>query len=293
MRREENTYWQEAQPSQGGSESRELLEQMLNRPTGGSGFDLESAVASQPLLAFGAAVVAGFLLGSMGDKVGAPGSRGQQWLAPVDSELSLVKSAALVTLTTMANNSLRELMPSQAGQALSSIISRSLPDTRARRHVGSQMSSSGQGGFGQSTGQSTGQGFSQGGFGQSTGQGSGGYEEHRRSERAGGGIGHDTGGGFGGEQVSSAPNTSFDTGAGRGSTGYDSPPEQGGSVSLTNSEVQGTAHLDPYYPPGGAKGPIGGGRTAGKDRALDTHEVTDDEPGAHTERSDKDDLNWH
>lgn len=55
---------------------------------------------------------------------------------------------------------------------------------------------------------------------------------------------------FGGKQASTAPNTSFDTGAGEGAVGYDSPPQ--GSQWLGNTEVAGSEHADPYFPPGGA-----------------------------------------
>jgi hypothetical protein len=58
---------------------------------------------------------------------------------------------------------------------------------------------------------------------------------------------------FGGKQTSSATNTSFETGAGVGATGYDSPPT--GSVNLGNTEVEGPTHAEPYYPPGGGVEP--------------------------------------
>ncbi len=54
---------------------------------------------------------------------------------------------------------------------------------------------------------------------------------------------------FGGRQRSTAPNTSFGTGAGEGAVGYDSPPV--GSQWLGNTEVAGVEHADPYFPPGG------------------------------------------
>lgn len=244
MRRDENSYWREAPAPDAAGEPRDLLENMLSQPVGqaGSGFSLEREVAARPLLAFGAAVVAGYLLGSIGDDIGAPSRRGHHWLSSFDDELDLLKSAALAVLANTATQNVRELVPGETGAALSSMLSRSLPGGSAR------------------------------------GQPSAASWRSGRSERAGSGIGTDTGGGFGGQQTSSAPNTSFDTGAGRSAIGHDSPPEQAGSVSLTNSEVQGVGHLDPYYPPGGAEGPIGGGATPGRERAEDTHEMFQDKP---------------
>lgn len=54
---------------------------------------------------------------------------------------------------------------------------------------------------------------------------------------------------YGGKQRSTAPDTSFATGAGQGTVGYDSPPV--GSQTLGNTDVQGPEHADPYFPPGG------------------------------------------
>lgn len=53
---------------------------------------------------------------------------------------------------------------------------------------------------------------------------------------------------FGGKQRSTATDTSFATGAGEGSLGYDSPPQ--GSQWLGNTEVEGSEHAEPYFPPG-------------------------------------------
>ena len=53
-----------------------------------------------------------------------------------------------------------------------------------------------------------------------------------------------------GKQRSESPNSSFETGAGGGSTGYDSPPIT--SSQLSNPEVKGVEHDDPIYAPGGA-----------------------------------------
>jgi hypothetical protein len=54
---------------------------------------------------------------------------------------------------------------------------------------------------------------------------------------------------FGGKTPSTAPNTSWETGAGEGATGFDVPAT--GSIALSNPEVDGPAHAEPYYPPGG------------------------------------------
>ncbi|HEX6289727.1 MAG TPA: hypothetical protein VFZ66_11080 [Herpetosiphonaceae bacterium] len=52
-----------------------------------------------------------------------------------------------------------------------------------------------------------------------------------------------------GKTPSTAPNASWDTGAGDGTTGFDSPAT--GSEWLSNPEVDGDTHSEPYYPPGG------------------------------------------
>ena len=48
---------------------------------------------------------------------------------------------------------------------------------------------------------------------------------------------------------STAPNASWETGAGEADTGFDSPAT--GSQWLSNPEVEGETHSEPYYPPGG------------------------------------------
>ena len=54
---------------------------------------------------------------------------------------------------------------------------------------------------------------------------------------------------YGGKTPSTAQNASFETGAGEGTTGFDSPDDE--SRWLSNPEVKGQVHSDPYYPPGG------------------------------------------
>jgi hypothetical protein len=191
MQQGENRYWREASSQPGRYAAQDSLEDQLRRRAAsvGAGFDLAAEVAARPLLAFGAALAVGFLLGSAGDDIGAPTHRDHRWLRPIDDELEMLKSAALATVASLAADNVRQLVPGQTGQALSALVGR----------------------------------------------------------------------GIGGGQTSSAPNTSFDTGAGRGTIGHDSPPAQGGSAALSNTEVRGAEHLDPYYPPGGAAGPIAGG----------------------------------
>ncbi|GIV96655.1 MAG: hypothetical protein KatS3mg057_1312 [Herpetosiphonaceae bacterium] len=67
---------------------------------------------------------------------------------------------------------------------------------------------------------------------------------------------------------SSAPNTSFETGAGAAATGFDSPAI--GSVNLPNPEVEGVEHQMPYYPPGSDTGPVS------QDKAEDEAERSQD-----------------
>lgn len=62
-----------------------------------------------------------------------------------------------------------------------------------------------------------------------------------------------------GRQPSSAVGASFETGAGEGAIGYDSPPVtsyQQGNSEVTDSEQADNQHAaDPYYPPGGGIAP--------------------------------------
>jgi hypothetical protein len=53
-----------------------------------------------------------------------------------------------------------------------------------------------------------------------------------------------------GRVPSQAPNASFDSGAGSGTTGFDSPPVT--SSYLSNTDVGGPDQGRPYFPPGGA-----------------------------------------
>ena len=51
-------------------------------------------------------------------------------------------------------------------------------------------------------------------------------------------------------QITTAPDASWSTGAGTQALGFDSPPIT--SSYLSNPEVAGVAHAEPYDPPGGA-----------------------------------------
>ena len=215
MRPDENPYWREA-PDGGPSDARDLLESMLSRPVGGQqGFSLQREVAARPFVAVGAALVAGFLLGSATDERPIRGRTTSAWLAPLDDELDMLKSAALAAIAGVVTENIREIVPGQTGQALGALIGSRLPGGRDANRA-------------------------------------------RRSERVSGM--REQG------ETSVAPNTSFATGAGAGALGYDSPPAQGGSVSLSNSEVRGSEHLEPYYPPGGPDQPIRREETPGKQR---------------------------
>jgi hypothetical protein len=51
----------------------------------------------------------------------------------------------------------------------------------------------------------------------------------------------------GDRQPSTAPDASFETGAGADDTGFDSPPDE--SHQLGNTEVRGSEHSEPVFPP--------------------------------------------
>jgi hypothetical protein len=66
-----------------------------------------------------------------------------------------------------------------------------------------------------------------------------------------------------GRTPSTAPNASWETGAGAESTGFDSPSDE--SRWLSNADVDDSPASDPYYPPGGG---------------------ADNEPSLHDERTE-------
>jgi len=163
-------------------------------------FDIRHHVSEQPWMALGAAVAAGFVLGSVGGEAeqrwqGQPtvttdynqhaytqassqgGPKSNSFMSEFDDEIALLKGAAISALTTFLHDSIRTYIPT-LGQHLESAS--------------------------------------------------------RGADRT----------------PSTAPNTSYDNGAGR--AGFDSPPGvRGQSNQRSNPEVGGSA---PYYPPGSSGG---------------------------------------
>jgi hypothetical protein len=68
-----------------------------------------------------------------------------------------------------------------------------------------------------------------------------------------------------GPVLSEAPNASFDSGAGSGTTGFDSPPIA--SSYLSNTDVGGPDEGRPYFPPGGAPDRDRSGQEQGGDHS--------------------------
>jgi hypothetical protein len=130
MRHEEREHWREAKDAQ------DLLGEMLSKPTGGSGntggveFLRQQAVA-RPWLALGAAIVAGFVLGSTEDST--PG--GQPSAGALDDELDLVRVAAMAALTATAQDVLASAVPN-LGRFLSDRLTEATGSSRAGGAVG-------------------------------------------------------------------------------------------------------------------------------------------------------------
>jgi hypothetical protein len=104
-------------------------------------FDLKHQVSERPWMALGAAVAAGYVLGSMGESEpqrwhgqpitttdynqhamqSAPNryeqSSGDSFLSQFDDEIDMLKNAAIATITTMLRDTIREYIP-QLGQQL-------------------------------------------------------------------------------------------------------------------------------------------------------------------------------
>ena len=105
-------------------------------------FDLKHQVAERPWMALGAAVVAGYVLGSMGDDGDQQRWHGQpqtttdynqhvaqsasqhhaasskdNFLAQFDDEIDMLKAAAISTITNLLHDSVREYLPA-VGQQL-------------------------------------------------------------------------------------------------------------------------------------------------------------------------------
>jgi hypothetical protein len=104
-------------------------------------FDLNHQVAERPWMAIGAAVVAGYVLGSLGDDSDQQRWHGQpqtttdynqhanqsasqshaapsndRFLAQFDDEIDMLKAAAISTLTNLLHDSVREYLPSMGQQ---------------------------------------------------------------------------------------------------------------------------------------------------------------------------------
>jgi hypothetical protein len=175
-------------------------------------FDLKHQVSERPWMALGAAMAAGYVLGSMGGDSepqrwhGQPvtttdynqhafstperhePSGGDRFLAQFDDEIEMLKSAAISTITTMLRDAIREYVP-QMGQQLD------------RMNQGQGASASGAS-----------------------------YTSYSSASRT----------------PSTAPNTSYNTGAGR--TGFDSPAET--TAYGPNSVASESRTGQGYYPPG-------------------------------------------
>ena len=101
-------------------------------------FDLKHQVAERPWMALGAAVAAGYMLGSMGGEsepryensapsASAPGAATQYYqaearprdsfLSQFDDEIDMLKGAAMATLTSFIRDAIREFIPSLQSQA--------------------------------------------------------------------------------------------------------------------------------------------------------------------------------
>jgi len=101
-------------------------------------FDLNHQVAERPWMALGAAVAAGYVLGSLGsnepeqswhgqpittngstqqtsDTASQPSS-GDRFLAPFDDEIALLKTAAVTTLTNFLHDVIKEYVPALGEQ---------------------------------------------------------------------------------------------------------------------------------------------------------------------------------
>lgn len=118
-------------------------------------FDLKHQVAERPWMALGAAVAAGYVLGSLGGESdgewssssassysAAPSSsygqrdrstdkpRGESFLSQFDDEIDMLKGAAMATLTGFIRDSIREFVPALSGQlGQSATQSRGTPST--------------------------------------------------------------------------------------------------------------------------------------------------------------------
>jgi hypothetical protein len=106
-------------------------------------FDLNHQVGERPWMALGAAVAAGYVLGSLGndepeqnwhglpatsngatqqsfDTTAKP-SNGDRFLAPFDAEIALLKTAAVTTLTNFLHDVIKEYVPALGEQFKSAV----------------------------------------------------------------------------------------------------------------------------------------------------------------------------
>jgi len=106
-------------------------------------FDLNHQVAERPWMAFGAAVVAGYVLGSLGSDESEQRFHGQpvttngynqqnfdttaqasnrdRFLAPLDDEITMLKTAAITTLTNFLHDVVKEYVPALGNQLKSAV----------------------------------------------------------------------------------------------------------------------------------------------------------------------------
>ena len=181
-------------------------------------FDLKHQVSERPWMALGAAVAAGYVLGSLGDSQDEPRWHGQpvttsdynrhdsmtnynqhmsdsagresrvdSFLLQFDDEIDMLKMAAVSTLTSFLRDTIREYVA-----ALGQRLDKTLHDR------------------GMATSHSS-------------------HTSHQRNLTP-----------------STAPNASMSAGAGR--AGFDSPPET--TYASSNMAASAAEHAAPYYPPG-------------------------------------------
>ncbi len=111
-------------------------------------FDLNHQVSERPWMALGAAVVAGYVLGSLGSNEPEQRWNGQpvtstdytqlppetstsssdRFLAPFDAEIDMLKTAAISTLTNFLHDVVKEYVPA-LGQQLKSAVQDGLSST--------------------------------------------------------------------------------------------------------------------------------------------------------------------
>ena len=118
-------------------------------------FDLKHQVAERPWIALGAAVAAGYVLGSLGGDepeqrwpsqstttddytqqsfdTHAQSSRTDRFLAPLDAEIDMLKTAAVTTFTNFLHDMVKEYVPA-LGRQLKSAVQEGLSSTPSTSH---------------------------------------------------------------------------------------------------------------------------------------------------------------